>query len=411
MKSKVIVLVIAVFLIIAAWSFTDSFVFYESSFHYEENPVLEAENPVEGVDEDLNNENVVIQRDPSAEFRFFYNQLNEEDREIYQTLRDGLMVAEPSIRLDTDDIELVIDIFERVFWDYPEIFWATGAANTQLITRVVGQNHINFMPEYSHLGDAKVAMQLAIDERVDAFLATIDEEMSDFEVVLAVYEYIILTTSYNLNAPDHQNIVSVFINGESVCAGISKAAQLLLNRLGIFATYVVGDAFVDGHNGPMPHAWNLVRVDGEYYHLDVTWGLPSFNEDNEMATQISILYDYFLLNDDLIATTHQIRDGVVTPAATSLRNNFFVVNGMFYEAVDEAQLLTVLQASIEANQISTTFKFANAELFEIARPLLLEELVFEAATPRARELGLERIHFRFIPKENLNMITIYWVWE
>lgn len=364
------------------------------------------ENPVE----DASKENV-IEREPSANFRFFYNQLNETEREIYRTLRDGLMVAMPSIRLYTDDLELVTDIFERIFWDYPEIFWATGGANAQLITQIIEQNYINFMPKYIHLGDTKLAMQLAIDERINAFLATVDDEMSDFELVLAVYEYIILTTSYNLDAPDHQNIVSVFIHGESVCAGISKATQLLLNRLGIFATYVVGDAFVYGHDGSMPHAWNLVRLDGEYYHLDVTWGIPSFSEDSAEVSQISILYDYFLINDDLLATTHQIRDGIVIPAATSLRNNFFIVNGMFYEVVNETELLTALRASIEADQISTTFKFANVELFEIARSLLLEQLVFEAVEPRARELGLNRIHFRFRSKENLNMITIYWVWE
>lgn len=407
MKKKFIILIMVVFGIVVVWNLSSTFVFVEPSFQVAENPVSEADAPEPVV---IENDFDTFESDPTI-VRFFYHQLHENEREFYRILRDGLMAAAPSIRLNTSDLELVTNLFERVLWDYPEIFWATGGANTQIISRFIGQSYINFMPEYGHLGEAKEALQLAIDERVEAFLATVDETMSDFELVLAVYDYIVLSTTYNLMAPDHQNIVSVFVHGESVCAGISKAAQLLLNRLGIFATYVVGDAFLYEGAAPLPHAWNLVRLDGEYYHLDVTWGIPSFSEESDMTSQITILYDYFLINDELLKTTHHIRHGVAIPAATSLRNNYFVVNGMFFETVDELELLAALQASIEADRDSVTFKFANYQLLEAAQPLLLEELIFAAAEPRARELGLEQIHFRFRPKANLNMMTVYWVWD
>jgi len=401
-------LVISVLLILitggAVWFLSDVPEFTPTetgAFRPTENPAYNTEPPSENV----------VHREPSANFRFFYNQLNADEQEIYRTLRDGLMNTEPSIQVMSDDLDVVADIFERIFWDYPEIFWATGAAQTQLVTRLIGQSYINFMPTYTHLGDEKNAIQVIIDARVEAFLATVDHGLSDFEVVLAVYEYIISTTAYNLDAPHHQNIISVFVHGESVCAGLSKAAQLLLNQLGIFATYVVGDAFIYGHDGPLPHAWNLVNVDGNYYHLDVTWGIPSFSEDSDITDRITILYDYFLVNDSMVAATHHLRHGVVIPPATSIRNNFFVVNNMFHDTVDETVLLNALTASIDANQPSATLKFANQDLFQIAQPLLLEQLIFTAAEPRARELGLQRIHFRFRAKENLNMMTIYWVWE
>ena len=379
----------------------------EGLFHHNESPVLEVDNPEQVV---VENDFEAFESDPSI-VRFFYLQLNENEREIYRSIRDGLMALAPLIRLNTIDLDLATNIFERVLWDYPEIFWATGGANAQTINRFVGQNYINFMPEYSYLGDTVAKLQFAIDERVNAFLATISDNMSEFEMILAVYEYIILTTSYTLAAPDNQNIVSVFIHGESVCAGLSKAAQLLLNRLGIFATYVVGYAFVDGSVEPLAHAWNLVRVNEEYYHLDVTWGIPIFSEDSGVTAHVTILYDYFLINDDLLQATHQLRADVVIPAATSLRSNYFVVGGMFFETVDELELLAALQVSIEAERDFITFKFTSVELYEEAKSLLLDELVFAAAEPRALELGLEWIHFRFRTKANLNMMTVYWDWE
>lgn len=410
---KLIILGLAVLLAGVFWYDPDVLNWGRPALQYTKNQVttVEKDLPDVMIFTDLTRGSLTeFGREVPSVIRFFYEQLNEQEQAVYDQLLTGLLLGATSIRVETVDTELVTTIFERILWDYPEIFWATGAARQQLIIPFGETGHILFMPEYSHERDEKIVLQALIDERVNAFLATVATEVSEFELVLAVYEYLILTTTYNLDADDHQNIVSVFVHGQSVCAGISRAAQLLLNQLGIFAIYVVGDAFVGSSPEPLPHAWNLVRVADNYYHLDVTWGIPNFADDDGAVGQISILYDYFLVNDNLIATTHQRRAGKVIPAATSLANNFFVVNKMFYELVDEAQLLAVLQASIAADDDAVTFKFADDVLFAAAQTLLLDELVFAAARPRALELGLTQIQFRFRPKANLNMITIYWVW-
>jgi len=343
--------------------------------------------------------------------RFFYNQLDERQQEIYRLLRAGLTRGDEEIQIDTDDAEEVHELFRFILFDHPELFWVTGTSSSRIYQWTDGTTYLIFKPEYGHTGAEKEAMQAEIDEAVEAFLASVDPALSEYERVRAVYEHIILTTTYNLDAPDHQNIYSVFVNGESVCAGFSRAAQLLLNRLGIFATYVVGDAYVpEASSEPIAHAWNLVRIEGEYYYLDVTWGSPVFQDGNGL-NHSGIVYDYLLVNEEKLFRTHTLAEGIVMPPVTSLRHNFFVMNGMFYESADEARILESMNTSIRNQEDWVAFKFATPELFQTMRPIILEDLAGQAARNLAEWYELERVQFFIREKENLNKITIYWLYE
>ena len=48
--------------------------------------------------------------------------------------------------------------------------------------------------------------------------------------------------------------------GETVCDGFAKAYTMLLSKVGIESYYI-------GHD---LHVWNLVKIDGKFYHVDVT---------------------------------------------------------------------------------------------------------------------------------------------
>lgn len=344
--------------------------------------------------------------------KFFYNQLDEQAQVIYRALRDGVAQSVSEIQVETGDAQAVHDIFRRVMFDHPEFFWATGSATSTVYEWTDGRVYTMFKPEYGHTGAAKEAMQAEIERVVEAFLTGLEPGLSEYELVRAVYDYLISTTTYNLEAPDHQNIYSVFVNRESVCAGISRAAQLLLERLGIFATYVVGVAYVPGTSTePIPHAWNLVRVNGVYYYLDVTWGSPVFQEGSALGERIEVLYDYLLLNEELLFRTHTLDEAITMPPVTSLQHNFFVMNGMFYDEPDEERMLEAMNTSILNQEDWVAFKFATPALYQAMRQVILEDLAPEAARNLAQWHGLESVRYYIREKENLNKITIYWVYE
>jgi len=78
-----------------------------------------------------------------------------------------------------------------------------------------------------------------------------------------------------------------------VCQGYALAAQALLEQSGIETKYVIG--FVNGNEA---HAWNLVKVDGKWYHLDTTWNDPLPNRVGAAS------YDYFLVTDSQLNKDH-----------------------------------------------------------------------------------------------------------
>ena len=71
---------------------------------------------------------------------------------------------------------------------------------------------------------------------------------------------------------------------EIVCEGFAKATQLLFTLCGVESYYVIGDTPTGGHG------WNIVKVNGNYYQLDVTW-----NDADGSPNQ------YFLVTDDYMS--------------------------------------------------------------------------------------------------------------
>ena len=104
-------------------------------------------------------------------------------------------------------------------------------------------------------------------------LKGLDGNASEYDKIKYIFEYLVNTVDYNMEAPDNQNIYSALAGKASVCAGHSRAAQYLLQQTGIECIYVTGTI-----PGQGAHAWNIVKCGGQYYQMDVTFGDPVFLE-------------------------------------------------------------------------------------------------------------------------------------
>lgn len=283
-------------------------------------------------------------------------------------------------------------IFMAVRNDHPEYFWIPSRYYTD--DSVPGHFKIGMQvdrksdPEqtvtYLCTDAERKAMSTRLSQALQAVTAHIQEKstggkLSDFELELALHDWICETTTYDHGAakdPDSNPLAftayGALVQGKAVCEGYSRAAQLLLNTFGIKATLVVGT----DHTGS-DHMWNLVQINGEWYHLDLTW-----DDDDD-----TYYHYYFNLSDTLISRDHIIApsasgsaipndfNNYMLPVCTAEAARYIVQAGTRIDSVDRLrqQMLDGLLAAIDAlepTQATLVCEFGFAAACTPPTPLL-----------------------------------------
>ena len=155
---------------------------------------------------------------------------------------------------------------------------------------------------------------------------------SDYQKALALHDWLCENASYDYSLTIHDPS-GVLLQGTGVCESFALAYQMLLTEAGVENVYVTGTANGGGH------AWNMVKLDGEWYHVDVTW-----DEDGTDRY-------YFGMSTALISRDHVIEDRVPTATATKYNYALNASDGAF-ASVDE---LGALLGKLPASQ--TNFEF------------------------------------------------------
>lgn len=68
-----------------------------------------------------------------------------------------------------------------------------------------------------------------------------------------------------------QNIYGAIIEKKAICDGIADAYKYICNRCKLECITVHG--YIGDRNNEIYHAWNIVKIDNEWYLIDATWNL------------------------------------------------------------------------------------------------------------------------------------------
>ena len=163
-----------------------------------------------------------------------------------------------------NDQSIITDIgnFVHPFNNFHDVYLSTSTS---------GEVNLKINKTYTEEERAK------INEKVDEIIAKIfTDEMNLNDKILAAHDYIIDNTTYDETDNEELNAYNLFFDGIAKCFGYADAMAIILDRLGV-------KNFKVGSN---EHVWNVVYLDNEWNHIDVTWDDPIVLTNNQITSTI-----------------------------------------------------------------------------------------------------------------------------
>ena len=332
--------------------------------------------------------------DSQAPTAYYYSLLDDTRRGYYDQLSEAVASEEESVVLSGITYEEADPIFVSVQYDHPEYFWVEGS-----YTYKSGDNYVEFIFNYNCSGEEKEKRESVIEQQAEEILAEAPADGTDYEKVKYVFETLVDRTEYDLEAPENQNIYSVFGNWTSVCAGYARATKYLLDRMGVECIYVTGNAENEAH------AWNIVSCGGKYYCVDTTWGDPAYQEGIGVDIDTTS-YEYLCCPDSMLSRTHTADSAFEIPECTDNSLEYYRLQGRYLESSDQGKILEIMKKDIDEGEDRTDIQFATQEVFNQLMPQL--ETVIQEALQYEQSVKGNQGSVNYQYNENTCRISVFW---
>ena len=211
-------------------------------------------------------------------------------------IRRCLQAFAPSFPVPLLENRALTDVFMKLRLDCPQLFYA----GTFQYRYYPDSRNAELIPAYLFEKGKMKEHQKALQSRVEKLVRPV-ARCSDEEKLLYIHDFICKNVRYDkLKKQYSHEIIGVLGHGVGVCEGIAKAVKVLLDALGVWCVIAIC-----GNNPEKGikyrHTWNIVKINGIYYHLDATFD-NSLGKDHENK---EIRYDYFNLDDQQIFRDHE----------------------------------------------------------------------------------------------------------
>lgn len=334
---------------------------------------------------------------------YYFKQLNEEEQRVYRELLKGIRAREKDFYLTLSQDDSIDRCYHAVLKDHPEIFWVHNHEKIYKTT-YSDSDYCTFTPGYIYTESEISEIQNAMEAGFQEVSSLIPADASDYEKVRIVYTYVIDNTQYQAS-DDDQSIAGVFWKKEAVCAGYAGAVQYLLERIGVPCIYVDGST----QGSTEGHAWNIVKLDGEYYYVDATNGdQPDFLNGNaaQLEEHKTIIYDYLCPFPEEYEKKYIRSEELTVPDCTAKDMNFYVLNQGCFDGYDWETIYDYCKMRLNNGAAVVRFKFSNQEAFAAACNELLDNgEVQNVAQYYMKQNGLGQVEYHYGVLDNF--YTIY----
>lgn len=231
------------------------------------------------------------------------NSYNDYYKAVYNSLKN----FESSVYIKINNYDGTVynlNVIDSLMIDNYDIDYGLSSVKARIYS-MGNINVLNIQFQYKYTRDKLLAMRDASESKAKQIISEIIKPgMSDLDKEKAIHDYIVSHTAYDYNDYINGtlpgtvfNDYGVLINGSAVCEGYSKAMLKLMRMAGLEAKSVTGYG-IDGAS-KIPHAWNMVKINGVYTLVDATWDDPVPDEKGK------VYYNYFDVSDSQLAKDHQ----------------------------------------------------------------------------------------------------------
>ena len=246
--------------------------------------------------------------------------------------------------LDIDEFNMLYACIRN---DYPEIFWIGGDSeilynDDDIVT--------DFNPNYLYSENDIKKMISTITKKTEGLIEEA-EDMDDYEKAMLAFDYIVDNTVYKEDNDYSHNIYGVFGKGKAVCEGYAKAYQYLTQAMGLECIYITGNSKGEGH------AWNYIKIDKDWYGVDVTWCDPQ--GDKEIKS-----HAYCMMDDSRLKASHKSDVPYGLPSCKGSKYEYFKYNGLVIDDTSSEALSEVFARAYEKDNKVLEFRCEDKEIYK-----------------------------------------------
>ena len=234
-----------------------------------------------------------------------YNQLTAVQKSAYEKVFDA--AKSYTAQIDLSKLNIKASDFEKAYW-------AFDYDNPQFLMLGNGYSYSYYVSTgylksatilYSRTRSEIAPIEITFETIVNRVISNAKTQLTDYGKLKYIHDWIVNNTDYTLNGPAYKSEADgAVVYGKALCEGYSKTFMYMAQKLGFDCICVVGKA-----NG-VAHMWNMVKLGGSWYHVDVTFDDPIMSDGSK-----ALYHDHFLIGTYEINKTHTIDNPIGVPSA------------------------------------------------------------------------------------------------
>ena len=210
------------------------------------------------------------------------NAENEIGNDVKEVLRDGFYRFSDTIDISGFSVmpEELSSLLASVLKDDPYLFFVNGQMS---YSYVPGGRVLSVKPQYFLAGEEAFAAWEICRMYIRDLAREAQNYSTQIEKALFLHDKICLDYEYD-ETLESDTMYSLFLYGKGTCQSYTHVFMAALRECGIESHFVASDT--------IEHMWNYVKIDGEWYHTDLTW-------DDSGSSVAGVSRRHFLCSDNV----------------------------------------------------------------------------------------------------------------